>query len=99
MLRAQVKIPDQQGASWGLGIAIEETPVGTNYGHGGRNTGFTSRSVMYKDLGIGYVFLVNNDDASKMDNVLNAYLIAGKSGLKNTSPICPQGGQGRPEGL
>ena len=86
MLRAQVKIPDQQAASWGLGIAIEETPVGTNYGHGGRNTGFTSRSVMYKDLGIGYVFLVNNDDASKMDNVLNAYLIAGKSGLKNTSP-------------
>ena len=42
---------------------------------------------MYKDLGIGYVFLVNNDDASKMDNVLNAYLIAGKSGLKNTKPI------------
>ena len=42
---------------------------------------------MYKDQGIGYVFLVNNDDASKIDNVLNAYLIAGKSGLKNTKPI------------
>ena len=42
---------------------------------------------MYKDQGIGYVFLVNNDDASKIDNVLNAYLIAGKSGLKNTQPI------------
>ena len=54
---------------------------------------------MYKDLGIGYVFLVNNDDASKIDNVLNAYLIAGKSGLKNTKPSCPQTGQGRPEGL
>ena len=87
MLRSQVKIPDQTGASWGLGIAIEETPFGTNYGHGGRNTGFTSHSVMYKDQGIGYVFLVNNDDASKIDNVLNAYLIAGKSGLKNTKPI------------
>ena len=87
MLRSQVKMPDQQGASWGLGIAIEETPFGTNYGHGGRNTGFTSHSVMYKDQGIGYVFLVNNDDASKIDNVLNAYLIAGKSGLKNTKPI------------
>ncbi len=42
---------------------------------------------MDKDRGIGYVFLVNNDDASKMENVLNAYLIAGKSGLKNTKPI------------
>jgi CubicO group peptidase (beta-lactamase class C family) len=82
MLRPQVKIPDQPGATWGLGIGIEETPVGTNYGHGGRNTGFTSRSLMYKDLGIGFVFLVNNDDASKIDNVLNAYLIAGLPGLK-----------------
>ena len=87
MLRAQVKVPDQEGASWGLGIAIEKTPFGTHFGHGGRNTGFTSRSLMYKDQGVGYVFLVNNDDASKIDNVLNAYLIAGKSGLKNTTPI------------
>jgi CubicO group peptidase (beta-lactamase class C family) len=87
MLRAQVKVPDQEGTSWGLGIAIEETPFGTNYGHGGRNPGFTSRSLMYKDQGIGYSFLVNNDDASKIDNVLNAYLIAGKRGLKNTTPI------------
>jgi CubicO group peptidase (beta-lactamase class C family) len=86
MLRSQVKVPDQQGQSWGLGIAIEQTPFGTNYGHGGRNTGFTSRSLMYKDQGIGYVFLVNNDDASKIDNVLNAYLIAGKSGLKDSKP-------------
>ncbi|WP_435010659.1 serine hydrolase [Tundrisphaera lichenicola] len=87
MLRPQVKVPDDQHASWGLGIAIEETPQGINYGHGGRNTGFTSHSLLYKDPGIGYVFLVNNDDAPKFDNVLNAYLIAGKSGLKNTRPV------------
>jgi CubicO group peptidase (beta-lactamase class C family) len=87
MLRPQVKIPDEPGASWGLGIAIEETPFGTNYGHGGRNTGFTSRSALYRDRGIGYVFLVNNDDASKVDDVLNAYLIAGKSGLKHSRPV------------
>jgi CubicO group peptidase (beta-lactamase class C family) len=89
MLRPQVKIPDDPsgGSSWGLGVAIEETPFGANYGHGGRNPGFTSRSVLYKDRGVGYVFLVNNDDASKIDNVLNAYLIAGKSGLKNTEPV------------
>ena len=85
-LRSQVKIPDGVNASWGLGVAIEETPQGTRYGHGGRNTGFTSFSGIFKDSGIGYVFLVNNDDASKMDNVLNAYLIAGKSALKNLNP-------------
>ena len=87
MLRSQGAIPDEPKSSFGLGVAIEETPHGIHYGHGGRNTGFTSLSVMYKDLGIGYVFLVNNDDASKVANILNAYLITGKSGLKNTRPI------------
>jgi CubicO group peptidase (beta-lactamase class C family) len=82
MLRAQVERPEQQDFSWGLGVSIEETPAGINYGHGGRNLGFTSRSLMYKDQGIGYVFLINNDDSAKIDDVLNAYLIAGKSGLK-----------------
>ncbi|APW61785.1 serine hydrolase [Paludisphaera borealis] len=97
MLRSQVKIPDQKGASWGLGIAIQETPTGVNYGHGGRNTGFTSQSLMYKDQGIGYVFLVNNDDASKIDNVLNAYLIAGKSGLKKTKVVAHKTAQVDPK--
>ena len=87
MLRPQIEVPDRKGASWGLGISIEETPFGTTCGHGGRNPGFTSQSLMYKDRGIGYVVLVNNDDVGKIDNVLNAYLIAGKSGLKNTEPV------------
>ena len=87
MLRSQVDIPDQKNQSWGLGIAIEVSPSGTSYGHGGSNPGFTSRSVMFKDQGFGYVFLVNNGDASKIDNVLNAYLVAGKSGLKETRVV------------
>src|SRR5262249_96108 len=29
-------IPEQPDASFGLGIAIEESPRGTHYGHGGR---------------------------------------------------------------
>jgi CubicO group peptidase (beta-lactamase class C family)/ketosteroid isomerase-like protein len=84
MLRSQGPIPEDPKSSFGLGVGIEQTPLGAHYGHGGRNTGFTSLSVMYKDLGIGYVFLVNNDDASKIENILNAYLITGKSGLKKT---------------
>ncbi|WZP00792.1 serine hydrolase [Isosphaeraceae bacterium EP7] len=82
MLRPQVKVPDRVNSSWGLGVAIEETPQGVHYGHGGRNTGFTSKSVMDREKGIGYVFLVNNDDAQKFDNILNAYLLAGKGALK-----------------
>ncbi len=84
MLRSQGPIPDDPKSSFGLGVGIGQTPQGTHFGHGGRNTGFTSLSLMYKDLGIGYVFLVNNDDASKVENILNAYLITGKSGLKST---------------
>jgi CubicO group peptidase (beta-lactamase class C family) len=82
MLRPQVKVPDQQGTSWGLGISIEESPQGTSYGHGGSNEWFTSRSAIDKDQRMGYVFLVNNRQADSFENVLKAYLIAGKSGLK-----------------
>jgi hypothetical protein len=80
-------VPNEPRNSSGLGIAIEETSTGINYGQGGRNIGFISHSSIYKDLDIGYVFLVNDDDASKIDNGLNAYFIAAKSRLKNTQPI------------
>ncbi len=87
MLRPQGPIPEERKSSFGLGVGIRETPQGLNFGHGGRNTGFTSLSLMYKELGIGYVFLVNNDDASKMESILNAYLFTGKSGLKNAKLV------------
>ena len=87
MLRSQGVVRDEPQSSFGLGVHIEQTSQGARYGHGGRNTGFTSLSVLYKDLGLGYVFLVNNDDAGKVENILNAYLVAGKSGLKNSSPV------------
>jgi len=51
--------------------------------HGGKNTGFTSLSKIYPHLGIGYVFLVNNDDARKMENIINSNLIEGKAALKD----------------
>jgi CubicO group peptidase (beta-lactamase class C family) len=86
MLRSQSAIPDDPDASFGLGVSIKKTPEGIYFGHGGRNPGFTSLSAINKDLGCGYVFLVNNDDASKVENILNAYLFTGKSGLKNAKP-------------
>jgi CubicO group peptidase (beta-lactamase class C family) len=85
MLRAQSTIPEQNDTSFGLGIAMKETPQGIFYGHGGRNTGFTSVSAVYKDQKVGYVFLVNNEENERFDDVLNAYLIGGKAGLKSKS--------------
>jgi CubicO group peptidase (beta-lactamase class C family) len=87
MLRPQSKVPDHEKASWGLGIAIERTPFGVTYGHGGKNTGFTSNSIMLKDGGLGYVVLVNNDDVKTIDNALLADLIAGKSVLDDSKPV------------
>ena len=81
MLRSHVRIPGFAGVSFGLGIAVYETPVGTNYGHSGGNTGFTSHSMLYKDQGIGFVVLVNNEDAGRLADVLDAYLIAGEGAL------------------
>ncbi|MHC5539382.1 serine hydrolase, partial [Singulisphaera rosea] len=86
MLRSQSAIPDDPKSSFGLGIGIGETPLGSHFGHGGRNTGFTSLSMLYKSLGAGFVFLVNNDDASKMEKIFNAYLFTGNEGLKNVKP-------------
>ncbi|MCC7264686.1 MAG: serine hydrolase [Candidatus Latescibacteria bacterium] len=66
----------------GLGLFIDETPCGTSYGHGGRNGGgsggyFTSKSAVYRDRKVGYVFLTNNDQATRFDKALRAFLIEG----------------------
>ncbi|AGA28924.1 serine hydrolase [Singulisphaera acidiphila] len=82
MLRPQVQVPDQKRVSWGLGLSIRETAGRTSYGHGGKNPGFTSRSAYDKDRRWGYVFLINNESADEIENVLAAYLISGKSVLK-----------------
>ena len=106
MLRSHVKIPGFAGVSFGLGIAVYETPVGTNYGHSGGNTGFTSHSMLYKDQGIGFVVLVNNEDAGRLVDVLDAYLIAGEvpEALRHHRAEehrhrCAQAGQDRSQGL
>ena len=66
----------------GLGLFITQTPCGTSYGHGGRNGGgsggyFTSQSAVYRDRKVGYVFLTNNDQATRFDKALRAFLIEG----------------------
>lgn len=77
MLRPQTRVPDSE--RWfGLGFSLEESPFGPRFGHGGSNYGFTSDSGYYRDLGMGYVVMVNNQHASQVDKALRAYLITGK---------------------
>ena len=83
MLRPQAETPENSDdPTFGLGISVDESPYGTEYGHGGSNNGFTSNSVMFKDRRMGYVFLVNNQQAHNLDKDLRAYLITGKEGAE-----------------
>ena len=69
---------DSEDSPVGLGIFIMETPGGNKYyGHGGANHGFTSNAVFFKDDGNGYIFLVNNQNAAKVDKDLFSILTNG----------------------
>ena len=78
MLRPQTKVPDSD-ASFGLSFSLEESALGLRFGHGGSNFGFTSESGFYRDLQLGYVVLVNNQQAHSFDSALRAFLITGKT--------------------
>ena len=46
---------------WGLGVAMEPTPYGARYEHGGNNGGFQSGFGFSRERGVGYVFFTNSD--------------------------------------
>ncbi|MFC1526441.1 serine hydrolase domain-containing protein [Candidatus Latescibacterota bacterium] len=77
MLRPQSKVPDSD-ASFGLGFALEPSPFGLRFGHGGSNDGFTSGSCLYRESGLGYVVLVNNQRVGYLDKALRAFLVTGQ---------------------
>lgn len=85
MLRPQNEVPREdwglkpnQTASYGLGIAVEGSPHGTWYSHGGSNPGFTSKFELHDEGRTGYVFLVNNQQGHNFNQDLQAFLITGK---------------------
>ncbi len=78
MMRPQTKIPDEP-MSFGLGFALEESPHGLLFGHGGNNNGFTSNSAFDPDAQTGYVMLVNSDQANDFRLALHQYLLTGKT--------------------
>ena len=92
MLRPQNNVPRKdwglspsEKAAYGLGIVVEESPYGTWYSHGGSNPGFTSKFELHNDRSIGYVFLVNNQQAHNFNEDLRAFLITGKTGGRTTA--------------
>ena len=89
MLRPQNSIPREawglkpsETASFGLGILVGESPCGTWYSHSGSNPGFTSNFEVHDGCNIGYVFLVNNQQAHNLNQDLRAFLITGKTGVE-----------------
>jgi Beta-lactamase len=69
-----------------LGSAAEETPYGKKYSHSGRNSGgFSCYFAVYDEQKFGYVFFVNNKQASDFNEILEAYLVTGAAAEGDTS--------------
>lgn len=62
---------------WGLGLAIEPTPYGTRHEHGGNNGDFTSGMMMFRDQGLGYVFLTNSDKGKAFNKHMETFVTSG----------------------
>lgn len=85
MLSAQSRVPSDSDdylengiVAWGLGIAIEPTPFGTRYQHGGNNGAFQSGFAFHREQRVGYVFLTNSDRGEQLNRRLEAFLAEGE---------------------
>lgn len=70
--------PDGFTYHFGLGIAIEKTPLGMAFGHGGNNGDFKCEFKMYEALRSGYIVFTNSDNGDALHNHLNQLLFTGK---------------------
>ena len=64
--------------AWALGWAMEQTPFGIKYSHGGNNFDFQSYGELFRDHKIGYVFFVNNDQGMTLNASLKVLLNEGR---------------------
>ena len=64
---------------FGLGIALQKTPFGWVFGHGGNNGDFQCQFMMFKDLDMGYVIFTNSNTGGMLayDPIME-FLITGK---------------------
>ena len=81
MFKEQVQLPADSETrrltgetAWGLGIAIEPTPYGIHYEHGGNNGDFQSGMMFFRDKKLGYVFMTNSDRGEEFNKRLERYI-------------------------
>lgn len=69
--------------AWGLGLAIEPTPYGLRYEHGGNNGGFQSGMMFFPDKKLGYVFFTNSDKGKAFNKKLENFMTLGSDGIES----------------
>ncbi|WP_290750828.1 serine hydrolase [Henriciella sp.] len=85
MFAAQSQVPldsemhDVTGdTAWGLGLAIEPTPFGLRYEHGGNNNNFQAGMMVFRERGLGYVFMTNGNKGQAFDDALQHFVTLGE---------------------
>lgn len=64
---------------FGLGIQIEQTPLGPAFGHGGNNGDFKCEFKVYQDLKMGFIIFTNSNTGDQLATwALEQFLITGK---------------------
>ena len=86
MLSEQAQVPKDSDTyklngqtAWGLGLAIEPTPYGVRYEHGGNNGGFQSGMMFFPDKELGYVFFTNSDTGRTFNKNLERFITSGQT--------------------
>jgi len=84
MFKAQTQVPEDSDTrhitgetAWGLGIAIEPTPYGIRYEHGGNNGGFQSGMMFFREKKLGYVFFTNSDRGEAFNRAMERFISEG----------------------
>ncbi|MBZ6377532.1 MULTISPECIES: serine hydrolase domain-containing protein [Pacificimonas] len=70
---------------WGLGIAIEPTPYGTRYEHGGNNGEFQSGYIIFPQRRMGFVFMTNSDRGQEFNAAIEQFLTTGAEALPSSA--------------
>lgn len=83
MFKKHTKVDDDEAKDgWeyfvGLGIALEKTPFGPAFGHGGNNGDFKCQFKVFEDLNAGYIIFTNSNHGDDLHQALEEFLITGK---------------------
>jgi CubicO group peptidase (beta-lactamase class C family) len=73
---------EEEGVHYfGLGVYVEETPLGISFGHSGNNGDFKCNAMVFENTQQGYVVLTNNGYGDSIIYELDALLIDGIEGV------------------